>query len=228
MTPNIADMIRHHVSLEVRCLDRLSLQAYLPKLQTSGGLCYFLHDHLGFPIPSPALFKPLHDRFVTAVDRFVAAQGLPVVRFEPRQRKDDVVAAYRTRFTAREGVVVVGVAQEKMRPFKAHKRPGPAVSFDFSRHSVAVNHDDFYVQDREWGPAFLKIDTCLPYPVKICLNGHEWSSNSSVGRVYPSRVSTTASWPVRRPSACRPSVTGSPRLTSRRSSIAGRSASPGR
>ena len=72
MTPNIADIIRHHVSLEVRCVDRLYLHAYLPKLQTSGGLCYFLRDHLGHPIPSPALFKPLHDRFVTAVERFVA------------------------------------------------------------------------------------------------------------------------------------------------------------
>jgi hypothetical protein len=175
MTPNIADIIRHHVSLEVRCLDRLYLHAYLPKLQTSGGLCYFLHDHLGYPIPSPALFKPLHDRFVTAVDRFVAAHDIPVVHFESGQRKDDIVAEYRTRFTAREGVVVLGVAQEKMRSFKAHKRPGPAVSFDFSRQAVAVNHYYFYVHDREWGPAFLKIGTYLPYPVKICLNGHEWA-----------------------------------------------------
>ena len=27
MTPNIADIIRHHVSLEVRCIDRLYLHA---------------------------------------------------------------------------------------------------------------------------------------------------------------------------------------------------------
>ena len=175
MTPNIADIIRHHVSLEVRCVDRLYLHAYLPKLQTSGGLCYFLHDHLGYPIPSPALFKPLHDRFVAAVERYAAAHAVPVVHFEPGQRKDDIVADYRARCTARDGVVVVGVAQEKMRAFKAHKRPGPAVSFDFSRQSVAVNHYYFYVQDREWGPAFLKIGTYLPFPVKLCLNGHEWA-----------------------------------------------------
>ena len=39
-TPNIAAIMRQHVSLEVRCLDRLYLYAYLPKLQTSGGLSY--------------------------------------------------------------------------------------------------------------------------------------------------------------------------------------------
>ena len=48
------------------------------------------------------------------------------------------------------------------------------MSFDFSRQSVAVNHYYFYVQDPEWGPAFLKMGTYLPYPIKLCLNGHEW------------------------------------------------------
>jgi len=33
ITPNIADTIRHQVSLEVRCLDRLYLRAYMPKRQ---------------------------------------------------------------------------------------------------------------------------------------------------------------------------------------------------
>ena len=51
MTPNIADIIRQHVTLSVSCIDRLYLHAYMPKLQTSGGLCYFLHDHLSKPIP---------------------------------------------------------------------------------------------------------------------------------------------------------------------------------
>jgi hypothetical protein len=176
MTPNIAAIIRHHVSLEIRCIDRLYLHAYMPKLQTSGGLCYFLRDHLGHPIPSPALFKPMHDRFVTAVEHFVARQAIPVVRFEPGQDKDALANAHRACFTAREGVVMLGIAQEKMRAFKAHKRTGPGtkVTFDFSRQWVVVNQYYFYVHDRDWGPAFVKIGTYLPYPVKVCLNGHEW------------------------------------------------------
>ncbi len=176
MTPNIADIIRHHVSLEVRCIDRLYLHAYMPKLQTSGGLCYYLRDYLGHPIPSPALFKPMHDRFVTAVDEFVAGHAIPVVHFESGQDKDAIATAHRARFTAREGVVMLGIAQEKMRAFKAHKQTGPGVKvrFEFSRQWVAVNQYYFYVHDRDWGPAFVKIGTYLPYPVKLCLNGHEW------------------------------------------------------
>ncbi len=176
MTPNIADIIRHHVSLEVRCIDRVYLHAYMPKLQTSGGLCYFLHDHLGYPVPSPALFKPRHDRFVAAVEKFAATQRLEVVPFERGESKDERVAKHRAQFTDREGVVFIGVAQEKMRSFKAHRRQGHGRTpvFDFSRQSVAVNHYYFYVHDRDWGPAFLKIGTYLPFPVKLCLNGHEW------------------------------------------------------
>ena len=70
MTPNIYSIMRDHVSLTVSCIDRLYLHAYVPRLQTSGQLCYFLREHLGHPIPSPALFRPLHDRFVDSVASF--------------------------------------------------------------------------------------------------------------------------------------------------------------
>ena len=174
--PNVHELIRDHVTLSIRCLDRLYLHAYMPKLQTSGGLCYFLRDHLGHPIPSPALFPPIHDRLIAAIKAFATTQDVPLIAFERGQRKDDVVAEYRARRPMDDGVIVIGVAQEKMRAFKAQKRcgPGKAVSFDFSRQSVAVNHYYFYVQDPDWGPAFLKLGTYLPYPIKLCLNGHEW------------------------------------------------------
>jgi len=45
----------------------------------------------------------------------------------------------------------------------------------FSRQSVFVNHYYFYFEDRDWGPGFLKVGSYAPYPVKLCLNGHEWA-----------------------------------------------------
>jgi hypothetical protein len=35
--PNVHELIRDLVTLSIRCLDRLYLHAYMPKLQTSGG-----------------------------------------------------------------------------------------------------------------------------------------------------------------------------------------------
>ncbi len=95
--PNVHELIRDHVTLSIRCLDRLYLHAYLPKLQTSGGLCYFLRDHLGHPIPSPALFASMLDRFVGAIKTYATTQGVPLIPFERGQRKDDVAADYRAR-----------------------------------------------------------------------------------------------------------------------------------
>jgi hypothetical protein len=92
--PNVHELIRDHVTLSIRCLDRLYLHGYLPKLQTSGGLCYFLRDHLGHPIPSPALFAPMLDRFVSAIKTYSTTQHVPLITFERGQRKDDVVADY--------------------------------------------------------------------------------------------------------------------------------------
>jgi hypothetical protein len=63
----------------------------------------------------------------------------------PRERgarKDDLVNGYRARFARREGVVLIGVAQEKMSSFRASKKTGRRgrVFFDYSRQPVAVNH----------------------------------------------------------------------------------------
>jgi hypothetical protein len=50
----IASLLRERVTLRVRSVDRLFLQAYVPKLMTSFQVVRFLLDR-GYPIPSPAL-----------------------------------------------------------------------------------------------------------------------------------------------------------------------------
>jgi hypothetical protein len=175
-SPNVATILREHVSLSTSCIDRLYLNGYVPKLQSSGQLCAFLCDHLGNRIASPAALRPLHDRFIQAVGSFADQHGVPIVQFERGQRKDAIAARYRVRFEGSAGVVFIGVAQERQFSFKATKHivPPHAVHFSFSRQSVAVKHYYFYLQDAEWGPAFIKVGTYVPYPARVCLNGNEW------------------------------------------------------
>jgi hypothetical protein len=175
-SPSVATILADHVALSTSCIDRLYLNGYVPTLQTSGQLCAFLCEHLGNRIASPAALRPVHDRFVQAVTTFADHHLVPVVPFERGQRKDDIAAQYRARFRAAEGVVFIGVAQERQGSFKATKHlvPPRAIHFSFSRQPVAVKHYYFYLQDAEWGPAFVKVGTYLPYPVRVCLNGHEW------------------------------------------------------
>jgi len=185
--PNVQEIIRDHVSLSISCIDRLYVNGYMPALQTSGQLCDFMRRHLGQPIPSPAVLRPLHDGFVRAAEDFAGRGRIPLVGFERGQHKDDLVNARRARFDKREGVVMIGVAQERAWSFKASKRRGPSggVHFDFSRQ-LYVKHYYFYVEDPDWGPA-----TATNGPRSKC-----------AGSGSDSRPSTTASSPTGGPIAC--------------------------
>lgn len=176
MRPTVNELLQDHVTLSVSCVDRLYVNGYLPKLQSPGQLAWFLGHYLGGRIPSLAQLKPIQNRFVASVKSFVEQHQIPQVPFPRGERKDTIAARYRRAFQAEEGVVFLGTAQERCSSFKSRKQrtPSGSVRFDFGRRSVYVNHYYFYVHDLEWGPAFLKIGSYAPYPVKLCLNGHEW------------------------------------------------------
>jgi hypothetical protein len=53
---------------------------------------------------------------------------VPLTTFEKGQRKNDVMAEHLARFTAPEGIVFVGRAQEKARVVRTEKRRHPTRS----------------------------------------------------------------------------------------------------
>lgn len=174
--PNVAEIIKDHVTLEIRCLDRLYLNGYVPRLQASGGVIDFLVRACGQKIASPAVFGQLTEAFKTRLRRWASERQIPWIEFRKGERKDTVVQRYRDRFRKSSGVVVIGVAQERASGWAATKqRRGRFVDFVYFRKSVCPNHYYVYVLDPDWGPAFIKICGYAPYPVKICLNGHEWA-----------------------------------------------------
>lgn len=174
--PNVAEIIKEHVTLEVACVDRLYLNGYVPKLQSSGGVVSFLTQARQQPIASPAVFGQITARFTARLRAWCAERNVPVIEFKKGERKDDVVQPYRARFAGRSGVVLVGVAQERALAWTATKSHQDGhLRFTFRRRSVCVNHYYVYVIDPEWGPAFLKVCRDAPYAMKLCLNGHEWA-----------------------------------------------------
>lgn len=70
----IRSPLRDRVSLRVRSLDRLFLQAYVPRLMSEGLSIRFLLDR-GFPIPSPAVLGRIGTGYVRAIERFAAANN---------------------------------------------------------------------------------------------------------------------------------------------------------
>ena len=70
----ISSLLRDHVTLQVRSVDRLFLQGYVPRLQTQGQLIRFLLDR-GFPIHSPAVLGKIGRGYAEAIDRFIGRHG---------------------------------------------------------------------------------------------------------------------------------------------------------
>jgi hypothetical protein len=175
-------LLRDHVTLTCRSVDRIFLQAYVPKLQTVGWVCQFLRWRRGFVIPSSAAFGKIGDGYVRHVRRFAELNNIPVVYFGKGDNKEAIARPLIDAAAAEGGdgrVVLIGVAQEKAPAWRSWKAKGQQHAahphMEWARQMVFVNHFYFYLWDPDWGGAFWKTNAYAPYPVWIWLNGHSWA-----------------------------------------------------
>src|SRR5512146_1905531 len=116
-----AEVLSEHVIFSLECIDRVYLNLFQPRLQTELGLVGYLRGRLDCQVASTAPLGRGSEAFATAIGKFIAARGVPLVAFAKGQRKDDVMAERLAAFEASgrtEGVVFVGRVQEKNRVFR--------------------------------------------------------------------------------------------------------------
>jgi hypothetical protein len=175
----VDDVLEGHVKLDLECLDRLYLHGYLAQLQVGGQVIQFL-GHRGYPVPSPACLQQIGDAFRRRVASFAEANHIPMVTLKAADRNIEVMAPYLRAAAAsgRSQVAAIGVAQEMQRVFISRKRdtaPGKCPQFSFDKKDRRVTVYYFYLWDAGFGPAFIKVCTYCPWPMKIWVNGHEWA-----------------------------------------------------
>ena len=175
----------------------------------------FLTHHLGYQVPSPAVFEKIGIRFRAQVRRFAAERGVPVVHFARGERKLEVMRPLlgQAAATGRPGVAAVGVAQEFQRVYTGTKccgegdQPaGELPRFRFSKNDRRTTCYYFYLWDAEFGPAFITMCAYFPYPVKIWVNGHEWAkrqaTKAGIGFTELSKGFATSGYPTRLQAIC--------------------------
>ena len=175
---SVAEILNHHITFELECIDRMYLNVYVPALQCEGGVVGFFRRHRGQPFASSALMDPMTKSFVAATERFAKDHDVPIIQFEKGQRKDDVMDEQLRHFDQPEGVVFIGKAQEKTPVFHTQRRRNPETGQAYPwivRSTAMVNHYYWYCWDRDFGPFFLKFCSYFPYNAKLCLNGHEYA-----------------------------------------------------
>lgn len=171
---NINEVLDGHVTLEVECVDRMLLNAYVPNLQVGGQVVKFLTGLRGNPVPSPTLFNQIGNRFRREVKAFAADHGVPILSLKKPDRsrwddrKVDHVQPYadRAEVEGRFGVVAIVWAQEFQWVFGGRDRsdtPG-VFHYEFAKSSRRVGTYYFYVLDPDFGLGFIKVCTYFPYP----------------------------------------------------------------
>src|SRR3989475_6188119 len=176
ITHSLAQLQKEHVVMELECIDRMYLNAYVPLLTSEGGIAAYCRGYLGHRFASTKQAVAKTNAFVKSIEAFIQREGLELVRFQKGQRKDDGLQEHLRRFKKDQGVLFVGVAQEKVRVPRTTRKACPGGgTIPWIMYSTAmVNVYYFYCRDEDFGPFFLKFCSYFPYSAKLCLNGHEY------------------------------------------------------
>src|SRR6266699_1282268 len=142
-----------HVTLEVRCMDRVLLTFRQPRLQYGQGIHGFFCHHRGNQFVSSALMRPMTGRFAADIGHYIDVRGLDLVRF-------------------------ARVAQEKNRIWRTRQRTDAVTGKRYPwlcQEQAMVNHWYFYGFDADFGPFYIKFCGYFPFTGQIYLNGHEYA-----------------------------------------------------
>jgi hypothetical protein len=174
----VGELLEEKVTLDVEGIDRLYLNLYQPMLQTGAGVAVFFKQHRGAKVASTALMGPMSHAFVKSIRDFARREGAEIVPFAKGERKDEVTKKRLEDFSAPEGVLYIGKAQEKFASFRVTKKFSERTGKPFpwlSRGTVMCNHYYFYLVDEDFGPLFIKFASYFPYTARLCINGHEYA-----------------------------------------------------
>src|SRR2546427_9038632 len=164
-------LLRDHVTLKCGSIDRIFMQAYVPKLQSVGQVCIFLHWQRGFKIPSSAAFGKIGDEYVKGIHQYADEHKIPIVHFKKGENKEKLAQPY-IEAAAREGkdrVVLIGIAQEKASVWRVwpQKREGKKghPHMDWDREPAFIKHFFFFFWDVRGGGCFLETNGYAPFPI---------------------------------------------------------------
>src|SRR6266852_1570743 len=77
----VAEVLGKHVTLEVECIDRMYLNAIVPRLQMVEGALRFIRQQRGAKVASTNAVEPMTLAFIQAIEQFVRQHQIPMVNF---------------------------------------------------------------------------------------------------------------------------------------------------
>lgn len=162
---------RSQASLRLSCFDRVILTGYLPFWSAGfvngwiAGVLGILHKDF---LPQ---MKRRSDRLVAAAKAQAARAAAPFEYVQGRCRKEALIEQISASRGHPTGLLAVLCAQESGRTLKLvfdHKWP----RFTFAYRPQRILY--FYLNERDFGRMFVRVETWFPWRIQVYVNGHDW------------------------------------------------------
>jgi hypothetical protein len=95
---SVAELQRENIVLELQSIDRMYLNAYVPKLTSEMGIAGYFRGFLGHRFASTKSAAGKSEALVRAIMKFIAREKIALVRFDKGVRKDEIMSKELRKF----------------------------------------------------------------------------------------------------------------------------------
>ena len=164
--------LEHHqnnIKFRYRCFDRLLLngciQSFLDGARAQG---FFWVYRKIYPV-SRNVLRELANQYHNWAERSAQEWGVEIMD-DPKGRRDDFVNPYFEKAQPDQVVVIIKARE----PAGIMTAIGAGEKWHLETKYRWVKQYNFYIQDAEWGPVFVRVCPYFPFSTRICLNQHHW------------------------------------------------------
>lgn len=165
----------HHkdsIEFGYRCFDRLLLNGLIQPLQQPERVLGFFNAYRNGQRVTRHTLTEIADQFVYWVRNRSEKWGAPIVDAPEESRRDDFVLQY-LRHAEADHVAVILKGREPARILLAiGGKDNDSPHLEYKQRWV--NQYNFYLNDKHWGPMFVRMCPYFPFSARVCLNQHYW------------------------------------------------------
>jgi len=163
---------KHSIQFGYRCFDRLLLNGLIQPFQQPERVLGFFNAYREGRRVTHRTLTEIADQFVYWVKNRSEKWGAPVVDAPEEQRRDDFVLPYLKDAPA-DRVAVILKGREPARILVAiGGKDNDSPHLEYKQRWV--NQYNFYLNDKHWGPMFVRMCPYFPFSARVCLNQHYW------------------------------------------------------
>ena len=160
---------QNNIKFRYRCFDRLLLngciQSFLDGARAQG---FFWVYRKIYPV-SRNVLREVANQYHNWAERSAQEWGVEIVD-DPKGRRDDFVNPYFEKAQPDQVVVIIKARE----PAGIMTAIGAGEKWHLETKYRWVKQYNFYLQDAEWGPVFVRVCPYFPFSTRICLNQHHW------------------------------------------------------